>query len=313
MLEISDPKPYHGIILTGPTASGKSKAALDLAEALDGEIINADSMQVYAHLPILTAHPSQADFDRIPHHLYGVLHHQEKGSVGWWYPQACAKIDEILQNNKVPLIVGGTGMYLTALLKGLAKIPDIPEAIRDQVRAWAKEENFFDRVNAHDPEATARLHPQDKQRLSRALEVWLSTGKSIYHWHQQTVKIRDYHFLVLVIMPERSTLYHRIDDRFLLMIDQGVLEEVRHFHTLNIAPDVPIAKAVGLPELQGYLNQETDLKSAIESAQQASRQYAKRQITWIRHQLSHGQIYANWSLDVCNTVVKDFFTNKSII
>ncbi len=303
---------FHGIILTGPTASGKSAAALELADSLKGEIVNADSMQVYNHLPLITAHPSYEDFQHIPHHLYGILGGIEKGSVGWWYPQACTHINEILQRQRVPIIVGGTGLYLMALLEGLAKIPPIPDALRSQVRLWAQEEDFYERVKSIDPESTQTLKPHDKQRLARALEVILATGKSIRHWQNLTEKLQDYRFLTLALIPERPTLYQRINDRFMHMIHQGALEEVNHFMTLNIPGDHPITKAVGLPELQGYLTGQWNLATAIEKAQQASRRYAKRQMTWIKGQFPHAQLIKEWTKETRDQVVKDFFSNKSI-
>lgn len=304
--------PFHGIIFTGPTASGKSAAAIDLAQALNGEIINGDSMQVYAHLPLLTAHPSLQDFAQVPHHLYGVLHGNERGSVGWWYPQACHQINETLSRNRVPIIVGGTGMYLIALLEGLAKIPPIPEDIRTHVRLLSPQEDFYDIVKSHDPESAQKLRPQDKQRLARALEVFLATGKSLHHWQQQTVRIHDYHFLVIALVPERSLLYQRINDRFCQMVDHGALAEVQAYRKMAIASDSPITKAVGLPELQAYLDQQMDLPTAIDKAQQASRRYAKRQMTWIRHQLTDAKKITSWDKKICDEVLKDFFAYKSM-
>lgn len=303
---------YHGIILTGPTASGKSAAATELALEVQGEIINADSMQVYNHLPMLTAHPSAEELAQIPHHLYGVLCGQERGSVGWWYPQACAHINDIHQRGRVPIIVGGTGMYLMALLEGLAKIPPTPDDLRAEVRLLAQREDFYDYVKNLDPESTQTLRPQDKQRLARALEVFLATGKSIRQWQQQTTKLYDYRFLVVALMPERAHLYQRINDRFIQMLHGGAMEEVQAFMALNIPHDAPITKAVGLPELQAYLDGQMDLPSAIDRAQQASRRYAKRQMTWIRHQLHQAKIIHEWSKEVRAEVIKDFFSNKSI-
>jgi tRNA dimethylallyltransferase len=312
MPEMCADSSFHGIILTGPTASGKSAAALHLAHRMDGEIVNADSMQVYSHLPLLTAHPSSQDLKDIPHHLYGILHGQERGSVGWWYPQACAQINDILSRKRVPIIVGGTGMYLMALLEGLAKIPTIPDDVRSKVRLWAQEEDFYERVKSVDPESAQTLNPQDKQRLARALEVILATGKSLRSWQQQTEKLEHYHFLVLALVPDRPTLYHRINTRFAHMIEQGALEEVQQFMALSISPDNPITKAVGLPELQAYLSHQMDLNSAIEKAQQSTRQYAKRQMTWIRGQLSQAKQISEWDHEMEAQVIKDFFANKSI-
>jgi tRNA dimethylallyltransferase len=298
---------YHGIILTGPTASGKSAAALELAQHVKGEIINADSMQLYQHLPLLTACPSHEDLTHTPHHLYRILKENERGSVGWWYPQAINSIEDVLSRNRVPIIVGGTGMYLSALLNGLAVIPPIAPLLREQVRNWAEEPDFYQRVLTQDPEAAMTLKPNDKQRLTRALEVKLATGQSIRFWQKQTQKLKDYTFLVLALIPERDILYQRINQRFLQMIDQGVIREVESFLALKIPEDSPISRAVGLPEIMAYLQHKIDLETAISSAQQASRRYAKRQITWIRHQLPQAFTLSEWSERIKQQTREEFY------
>jgi tRNA dimethylallyltransferase len=283
-------QPYAGIILAGPTACGKSFLALELAQRLSlkqpAEIINADSMQVYSELSIITARPTPRDCALIPHHLYGIVNLYHHGSVGWWLSQAEQQIASCHDRNILPIIVGGTGLYLRALTQGLTVIPEIDKQIRYTVRELSKQlgNDFYSYVCRHDPLIENRLKVNDHQRLGRALEVFLQTGQSISWWQDQTYPSK-YSFLYCVIAPARKILYRNISQRFEKMIQQGVLEEVERLQDYVLPPDSPVLKAIGVKELGAFIKGEWSLKTAIEQAQINSRQYAKRQLTWFRHQV----------------------------
>lgn len=272
-------------IIGGPTASGKSDYALELAKSHNGEIVNGDSMQLYEHLHILTARPS--NLQDIPHHLYGVLKGNEISSLGWWYETASRVIEDILSRGKTPIVVGGTGLYLRALTQGISPMPRIPVAIRQEVRQLAKtlcEEDFFTLVRKEDPKIEGILHQNDTQRLTRALEVMRATRKSIQECQGQAQKILNLNCEYFVLLPSREILYQRINDRFIKMIENGALREVEYLLQQNIDPQSPILKAVGVPELAAYLQGQIPLEVAILQGQQATRRYAKRQMTWFANQ-----------------------------
>lgn len=279
------------LVIHGPTASGKSTAALELAQQFNAEIINGDSMQVYGHLEILTARPTVADCAQVPHHLYGVLHGNDRGSLGWWYEQACKTIDAIHAQGKLPLVVGGTGLYLRALSQGISRIPDISDQTREAVRALGGESDLYDRVLRCDPQIAGVLRPQDSQRLLRAMEVMMETGKSIYQWQKENHKIATYNIHALAIIPDRSVLYQRINERLLVMSKTGAVEEVKELLSQGIRADSPIMKAVGIREFMQFIQGHISIEQAIEKAQQTTRNYAKRQLTWLRHQPDLCQIF----------------------
>lgn len=273
-------------IIGGPTASGKSDFALDLAKRIDGEIINGDSMQLYNHLHILTARPSE--LGDIPHHLYGVLEGDKISSLGWWYEAASKVIEEVRSRGKTPIVVGGTGLYLRALTQGLSHVPDIPESIRQEARHLSEslsEEDFFALVAQEDPKIKGKLHPNDTQRLTRALEVIRSTRTSLHDCQGRPKKILELEYHYYVILPLREVLYQRINDRFVWMVENGALGEVENLINRNINPQSPILKAVGVPELRKYIGGDLTLQQAIEQGQQSSRRYAKRQTTWFTRQV----------------------------
>lgn len=278
-------------IIGGPTASGKSDYALELAKQVDGEIINGDSMQLYSHLHILTACPTE--MHGIPHHLYGVLEGNQISSLGWWYETACKIIQEVQGHGKVPIVVGGTGLYLRALTRGLSPVPDIPEPIRQEARHLARtllEEDFFALVSQEDPKIKDVLHPHDTQRLTRALEVVRATRTSIQDCQGQPKKILDFEYQYLVFLPPRDVLYKRINDRFIRMVENGALNEVENLLAQKIDPDSPILKAVGVPELTEYLKGAISLDQAITQGQQSTRRYAKRQTTWFTRQVPEAEV-----------------------
>jgi len=278
-------------IIGGPTASGKSDYALHLAKQVDGEIVNGDSMQLYSHLHSLTARPT--DLQGIPHHLYGVLKGNQISSLGWWYEEASRVIEDILSRGKTPIVVGGTGLYLRALTQGISPMPHIPQAIRQEVRHLSErlsEEDFFMIVIKEDPKIEGILHQNDTQRLTRALEVMRATHKSIQQCQGQTQKILNLNCEYFVLLPSREILYQRINNRFVEMIEKGALREVEYLLQQNIDPQSPILKAVGVPELAAYLQGEITLEVAILQGQQATRRYAKRQITWFTNQVPEARL-----------------------
>jgi len=278
-------------IIGGPTASGKSDYALGLAKRVDGEIVNGDSMQLYSHLHILTACPT--DKRDIPHHLYGVLQGNEASSLGWWYAAACKVIEDIQARGKTPIVVGGTGLYLRALTQGISPIPAIPDAIRQDVRHLSQtlpEEAFFAVVVREVPKVQGTIHSHDTQRLARALEVMRATGSSLQDCWGKPEKLLDLDYQYFVLLPPRDILYQRINGRFAWMVENGALNEVEELLRQDIDPASPVWKAVGVPELAGYLKGRLSLEEAIARGQQSTRRYAKRQVTWFRHQVPEARV-----------------------
>lgn len=273
-------------IVYGPTASGKSARALDIAQREHGVIINADAMQVYRELSVLTARPKPEEEARVPHKLYGVFLASEPCSVARWLALAKDAIEQVLAENKLPVVVGGTGLYLKALMEGLSAIPDVPAAAHEEAtRLYAEKGEHA--LQECDPELAGRLNAGDTQRHIRGLGVWLATGKSLCYW-QQKERIPPFPealFTGETIAIERQELYRRCDQRFLGMLEQGAIEEVRNLLSLGLSGELPAMRAVGVPELAGYLQGELTLEEAVQRAQQATRNYAKRQLTWFRHQM----------------------------
>ncbi len=278
------------VLVTGPTASGKSGLALALAEAFDGVVINADSMQVYRELRVLTARPGAGEETRAPHRLYGVLPGRERCSAGRWRQLALAEIAAAGRAGRLPILVGGSGLYLRALSKGLAEVPPVPEAVREAARARHRELGaaaFHAELAARDPAMAARLAAGDSQRLVRAWEVAEATGRSLAEWQAGAAGAAEgapYRFLRLVCLPPRPALYAACDARLRAMIEQGALEEVRALLALRLDPRLPVMRALGVKQLGRHLAGELGLAEAIAQAQQATRNYAKRQMTWLRTQ-----------------------------
>jgi tRNA dimethylallyltransferase len=282
----------HGrmIVIGGPTASGKSALALAFAEQFDGVVINADSMQVYRALTILTARPGPAAQARVPHALYGMLEAEESCSAGRWAELASAEIAAARSAAKLPIVVGGTGLYLRALLSGLAAIPPIPPTLREAVRQLALEGGaaaLRARLEASDPVMAARLRPGDTQRLARALEVIEATGRSMAAWQADakaaTGPAAPLH--IVILEPSRAALRAACDARFESMIAAGAIAEVAALQARSLSPAAPILKALGVRELSAHLAGQRSLPEAVAAAKAASRRYAKRQQTWFRHQL----------------------------
>lgn len=280
------------IVIGGPTASGKSGLALTIAERLDGVVINADAMQVYRDLRVLTARPSAADEQRVPHRLYGVLDATEACSAGRWQAMALAEIEQVLSTGKRAVVVGGTGLYLRALTEGIAPIPDIPPDIRTAARARFTEIGqtaFHAELAGRDPVMAARLEPADGQRLMRAWEVLEATGHSLAQWQDEPVVAPAIDFTMIALMPPRGDIYGACDTRFAAMITEGALDEVgalmKRVEVENLGASLPVLKALGYAELAAHLAGRMTLAEAVTAAQQQTRRYAKRQMTWFRHQL----------------------------
>jgi tRNA dimethylallyltransferase len=279
----------RALLIMGPTASGKSALALALAECIDGEIINADSMQVYRDFRILTARPSLEEERQAPHHLYGHVDAAERFSTGRWLTDALAAIAQIRARNKTPILVGGTGLYFKALTQGLAEMPDIDPDLRAALIKRAAAEGaptLHAELAALDPQTAARLEANDAPRIIRALEIIETTGESIVSFQANTkpaLGADDWRGLALT--PDREALYATINTRFDKMLEQGALDEVRAFAARNLDPTLPAIKAHGAPALSAYLRTEITLAAATEIGQRDTRRYAKRQFTWIANQM----------------------------
>ncbi len=275
------------ILIAGPTASGKSAAALDFAERFGGAVINADSMQVYRELAVLTARPSEGEMRRVPHRLYGTVPAREAYSVGRFVEDAARALGEATGEGRLPVLVGGTGLYFKALTEGLAAVPDVPPEIRAHWRGEAERvgtAGLYRALQSRDPVMAARLRPSDPQRILRALEVIDATSVSLAEWQgaDAAALLRPEQLLMIVIAPEREALYAAIDARFDRMIEQGAIEEVRALLALGLEPALPAMRAHGVRELAAYLGGGSSLEAAVEKAKTESRRYAKRQMTWAR-------------------------------
>ena len=273
-------------LIAGPTASGKSALAMDVAEKHDGVVINADSAQVYHDLRVLTARPTQEDEARVPHRLFGHVDGAESYSAARWAEEARATIDATHAAGKLPVVVGGTGLYLRTLLDGIAPVPAIAPAVRTEVRALPVAEAHTELARL-DPAAAARLAPADTTRVARALEVVRSTGRTLAQWQvAKSGGIGDRIALAtLVLLPEREWLMARCDARAAAMFEHGAFEEVRGLLArADIGPAAAVCRAIGVPEIAAVLAGETTQQEALALTSTATRQYAKRQYTWFRNQ-----------------------------
>ncbi len=282
------PRPTLITLIAGPTASGKSQRALEMAEATGAAIINADSQQLYADLRTLSARPSAEDEARAPHHLYGVADAAEAWSVGRWTRAVMPLLAELKAMGRPALLVGGTGLYFSALTKGLADIPDVPSAAREEAQALYDTEGetaFRLRLATFDPPAEAAIESGDRQRLTRAYAVARATGRSLSDWRAATRPLlASGSYDRMVIELERAALYAACDARVDAMVAAGALEEVRALTARGLDPTLPAMKAVGVRELAAYLAGATTLADATAAMKQATRNYAKRQLTWFRNQ-----------------------------
>ena len=277
------------ILISGPTASGKSNFAVKLAKKVQGEIINADSMQVYKKLKILTARPNKIEQKNIKHHLYGFVDLKEKFSTGQWLELVIKKIKEIKKRKKIPILVGGTGLYFQSLINGLVKIPEIPLKFRNKIRMIQKKEGqkkFYKRLLKIDPMAKDKFDPNDAQRTIRAFEIKSFTKISMYEWLNKTKsEFKDEEFLKLYIDLKREGLIKQISLRSIKMIELGAINEVKKFIKSKIKKDLSVNKVIGIDELTQYLDKKINLDQAQELISIKTRQYAKRQATWARSRM----------------------------
>jgi tRNA dimethylallyltransferase len=279
------------VLMAGPTASGKSALALELARQLDAVIVNADSMQVYRDLQILTARPGAPETSICEHVLYGFVDGAETFSTGRWIAEISQVLAALARDNRLAIITGGTGLYFKALTAGLAPVPDTPEAIRAKWRERLRQAgagSLFAELEQVDPDMAEQLEPSDGQRIARALEVMEATDKSLDYWRDQPAEpaLSGWRYVNLVIAPEREALYARCDSRFDQMIEQGALDEARALAARKLDPGLPVMKALGVPELIAVNDGTLEIERAREVIKRDTRRYAKRQMTWFRNQLA---------------------------
>jgi tRNA dimethylallyltransferase len=278
--------PKRALLIAGPTASGKSALALDLARKRNGVIINADALQVYSPLRILSARPTPEEEALVPHRLYGHVAAEQPYSVAAWLAEARREMDQAWAQGLLPIVTGGTGLYFTTLERGLAPVPQIPEDVRSRWRSFAGD--LHAELMKRDPAMAARLQPADRQRLTRALEVIDATGRSLRDWQregQDQAPLDGVETERIFMDVPRADLHARADARFDAMIAAGALDEARTL--MHLDPMLPVMKAIGLPELIAHLKGEITLDEAITQAKAATRQYIKRQVTWWRGQMKH--------------------------
>ena len=296
------------IIICGPTGAGKSSMALNLAKKFKGVIINADSVQIYREIKILSGRPTSDDYRQAPHRLYGIMSIFKPCTLGIWRKMALEIIKECERSGHLPIICGGTGLYIKFLLNELSAIPEIPPSIKLEAREKLKElgnENFRELLSKNDPVSASRIKSGDTNRLLRAWEVFTATTKPLSYWHKKSREAGSQHqFFKICLMPERKALYSRCNQRFLDFVEQGAVEEARAFDFITASPELPASKTLGLIELIKYTKGELELSDALEQAQRTTRRYAKRQLTWFRHQLDEDFLIQNLS---CSKTVSDCF------
>ena len=278
------------VLIAGPTASGKSALALELAQKTGGVVINADSMQVYRDLRVLTARPTPTEEARVPHRLYGHVDAAVNFSAGSWVADAANVLADLRAQNRLPIFAGGSGLYFKALTRGLSSVPPIPAEIREAVRARLERdgvEALHAELAQRDPDSAERLKPRDRSRIARALEVVEATSRSITDWHRDGLPplLPPNTFRAMFLEPDRDALYARIDARFDTMLQAGALDEVAALASRKLDSQLPAMKAHGVPALIRHLEGEISLDEAAEIGRADTRHYAKRQFTWFRHQL----------------------------
>ena len=305
---ISNPatKPKLALI-TGPTASGKTALALNLAKSRNIVIINADSAQVYSDLPVLSAQPTKEEQASVPHRLFGYLDGRTVCSAARWAADARVAIAEAHEAGNIPLLVGGTGLYVRTLLDGIAPIPEADPALRAEIRAMGVADAFA-QLSVADPIVAARLAPADSSRITRALEVIKSTGRSISEWrNEKTGGIgRDVDLHPIVLLPPRGWVYARCDARFDAMMDGGAIEEIEKLLTRDLPGDAPVMRAIGVPEISAVLSGEISREKAVTLGKIATRQYAKRQFTWFRNQAPNN--WPRWQSEINNSNLREIET-----
>ncbi|MBD9455113.1 tRNA (adenosine(37)-N6)-dimethylallyltransferase MiaA [Rhizobium sp. RHZ02] len=280
----------NAILITGPTASGKSALAVEFAKQHNGVVVNADSMQVYDTLCVLTARPSDEDMQGVPHYLYGHVPAKLAYSTGAWLRDVTELLPRLHADGRKPIFVGGTGLYFKALTGGLSDMPAIPEEVRNRLRSRLQEEGrdeLYRQLRERDPLVAESLRPQDGQRIVRALEVLEATGRSIADFQAQTgpVIVDPSTSRKIVVAPDRAILHQRINGRFEKMLEQGAEDEVKTLLSLSLPPDMPVMKAIGVSQIAAMLRGELSRDEVLERGAAATRQYAKRQMTWFRNQM----------------------------
>lgn len=298
------------IVIAGPTASGKSALAIDAAKFLHGAVVNADSMQVYKHMPIISACPDEAERQIVPHYLFEIYEPQVRGNVVDWLERAAEVIKQLWREGKTPVVVGGTGLYLDNLINGTTPIPETSADIREQVVEIIKQHGnlyLYNLLKEVDEQTAARLSVNDSTRLRRAYEVWLHTGKALSEWHKMPMinKLPEAKFMVIKICPPVAELDERCYLRFDKMIKKGALKEIEYLAKLNLSADLPAMKALGVPELMAFVKGECSLDEAVANAKLHTRQYAKRQRTWFNNKLK-----ADFELTHCYTGDFDEVKNR---
>lgn len=280
---------HPAILIHGPTASGKTALAIEVARRLGGEVINADSMQVYCDLQVISARPTEEEMGGVPHHLFGHVDAATRYSTGEWLEAARGIIKKLERQNKHAIFVGGTGLYLLALTQGLSDIPPVPDEIRAEVKAITEAEGadgLRARLMPHDPDLAERLGTGDRQRLARAYEVWLATGRPLtdFQSERQPPVLQEGSWIGFALTPPRAALYKKIDRRFEGMLMQGAMAEARALAARQLDPELPAMKAHGMPWLAAFARGEMSAEEAAENAKRDTRRYAKRQFTWIGRQ-----------------------------
>lgn len=279
------------LIIAGPTASGKSALALDTALTYNGEIVNCDALQIYKDIPIIAATPTRTDKAIVPHHLYEIYDCAKRGNVVEWLELCVAEIRRCWQQNKLPIVVGGTGMYIDALISGVTPIPEVPNNIREQVHSELTQKGLlalYDWLEKNDFEIAAKLHANDKTRITRAVEILRFTGKKVSDWYKMPLiqKLPEAKFKVAKIVPSLDDIENRCKKRLDVMVyEQTALAEVKNLLARNLSADLPALKALGVPELAQFIRGELSLDDAVYLAKLHTRQYAKRQRTWLKNKL----------------------------
>lgn len=301
--------PKNIIVIGGPTASGKSGLALDLALEFDGIIINADASQVYQGIHIISAAPSTDDKAKAEHKLYEYLDPSINGNVFNWLNDAVAAVHEVWKQNKTPIIVGGSGLYLDNLVRGTTPIPEVSPEVRQKVSDFVEKNGIqalYKKLLTEDSAAAAMLNANDSTRVRRAYEIFLSSKRSIAEWYKQPMvqKLPEAEYLTINILPAKSDLDYRCNVRFEQMLSEGAIDEVKELMARDLSPDLPSMRAKGVPELISYLKNIISLEEAIELSQLHTRQYAKRQLTWFRNKFN-----ADLILPTCYVGQKDFIND----
>ena len=279
------------VVIAGPTASGKSSLAIDLAKNVNGVVINCDAMQIYKDIPIIAATPSINDKKMVEHRLYEIYDCSKRGNVVEWLDLCVREIKDLWKNNMVPIVVGGTGMYIDALINGVTPIPEVDECVRQEVQSLFKEKGLgflYNYLTSIDAEMVQRLSENDKTRITRAVEIYKATGKKLSDWYKVPMikKIPEAKFLVVKIVPDLDDIEKRCKIRLDKMVNElGVLKEIELLVRKNLSADLPAMKALGVPELRKFVDGELSLNEALDLAKLHTRQYAKRQRTWLKNKL----------------------------